>query len=370
MKDFESTIITPNLKVNLLNFDLRTMKKFFVSIGEKEFRAQQVMKWIYQYYCDDFRKMTNITIQLRQKLSALCSITPPIFRHQQNSFDGTIKWSVSIGNKFIETVCIPQNKRTTLCISSQLGCSLSCNFCSTGQQKFNKNLSVSEIIGQIWYVQKLIYFSKLNFIGKITNVVMMGMGEPLLNFSNVVRALKIMLDNSGFNMSKHHITLSTAGVAPALKKLSTMIDVSLAVSLHASNDIIRNKLMPINRKYNIQTLLEAVKEYLNHTSSNRGRVTIEYVMLNNINDKPSHAEELVFLLKSIPNKINLIPWNYFSGSNYICSTKLRINNFFNILVKKGCIVTIRKIRGDDINAACGQLSGIIINKEFSKKIII
>ncbi|AAO26991.1 conserved hypothetical protein [Buchnera aphidicola str. Bp (Baizongia pistaciae)] len=366
MINYECKMQKIKLKTNLLNFDLQSMKKFFCSIGELEFRAQQVMKWIYQHYCDDFNKMTNISLQLRKKLSTLCCITPPKFLNHKVSVDGTMKWSVVIGNQCIETVCIPKNQRTTLCISSQLGCSLACSFCLTGQQGFNKNLNVSEIIGQVWYIQKLIYFSKINITNKITNVVLMGMGEPLLNLSNVVHALRIMLDEFGLNMSKNHITLSTAGIVPALKKLHTMIDVSLAVSLHASNNTIRNQLMPINKKYNIESVLCAIKKYLYYSNANKKRVTIEYVMLSGINDAAYHAEELFNLLKSIPHKINLIPWNHFSGSNYICSNDITINNFANILIKKGCIVTIRKIRGYDINAACGQLSGIVFDRKFNK----
>lgn len=367
MTNYYKNITTvTNSKINLLNLDLDSMKKFFLSIGEKEFRAKQIMKWIYQYFCDDFNKMTNISFRLKKKLLTLCCISPPKFFYQKNSIDGTIKWSVAIGNQFVETVCIPQCKRITLCISSQLGCALACNFCLTGKQGFSKNLSVSEIIGQIWYVKKLIYFSKLNIIGKITHIVMMGMGEPLLNLSNVVCALKIILNDFGFNMSKNHVTLSTSGVVPALNKLGTMVDVSLAVSLHASNDIIRSKLMPINRKYNIQSLLSSIKKYLYNSNSNRGRVTIEYVMLRGINDREHHAEELFNLLKFIPHKINLIPWNYFPGSDYVCSSHETINNFSKILIKKGCIVTIRKIRGQDINAACGQLSGMVITHKLNK----
>lgn len=348
-------------KINLLNFDLKKMRNFFSSIGEKEFCAVQVMQWIYKYYCDDFEKMSNIGKNLKKKLSQLCYIAPPLFLNQITSLDGTIKWSVSIDNSFVETVYIPSNKRITLCISSQAGCPLSCKFCSTGKQEFNRNLTTSEIIGQVWYIGKLIYNKKLMNIKKITNIVLMGMGEPLLNLKNVVNSLNIMIDPSGFNLSKNRVTLSTSGVVPALKKLTKMIDVSLAISLHASNDIVRNQLMPINKKYNIQMVLDAVKLYLKHSHANRGRVTIEYVMLHNVNDQLYYAKELSSLLKYVPSKINLIPWNIFPKSNYIPSSNINIKNFANILIKGGYSTTIRKTRGADINAACGQLTGKILN---------
>ncbi|XBC38424.1 MAG: 23S rRNA (adenine(2503)-C(2))-methyltransferase RlmN [Buchnera aphidicola (Floraphis choui)] len=348
-------------KINLLNFTIQQMRNFFISIGEKEFCAIQVMQWIYKYYCDDFNKMSNISISLKKKLSQLCCISPPVFSNQIISIDGTIKWNVSIGNNFVETVYIPQRKRITLCISSQAGCALSCTFCSTGQQKFNRNLTTSEIIGQIWYIKKLIYEKKLKNLQQITNIVMMGMGEPLLNLNNVVNSLNIMIDNIGFNFSKNRVTLSTVGIVPALKKLKNMIDISLAISLHAPNDIIRNRLMPINKKYNIQLLLTSVKEYLKTSYANKGKVTIEYVMLYKINDQLCHAKELAYLLRYIPSKINLIPWNVIPNSNYIPSSDINIKNFAKFLIKKGYVTIIRKTRGIDINAACGQLTGNIIN---------
>lgn len=359
MKDVVSK--SDNFKTNLLNFNLKKMRDFFKSIGEKEYCAVQVMQWIYKYYCNDFEKMSNISMNLKRKLSELCCISPPNFLNQIISIDGTIKWMVSIDNHFIETVYIPHKKRITLCVSSQSGCALSCTFCSTGRQKFNRNLTTSEIIGQIWYVGKLIYDKKLNNLRKITNIVMMGMGEPLLNLNNVVNSLKIMMDTLGFNFSKNHVTISTSGIVPALKKLKNMIDVSLAVSLHAPNDTIRNQLMPINKKYNIRALLNSVKSYLNTSYANRGRVTIEYVMLHNVNDTLQHAKELTLLLRDIPSKINLIPWNILSESCYIPSSDTSIKNFANFLIKKGYITIIRKTRGYDINAACGQLTGKTIN---------
>ncbi|XBC37903.1 MAG: 23S rRNA (adenine(2503)-C(2))-methyltransferase RlmN [Buchnera aphidicola (Meitanaphis microgallis)] len=361
MKNLLSMSNNFNIKTNLLNFDLKNMRNFFKSIGEKEFCAMQVMQWIYKYYCDDFEKMSNISNNLKRKLSKLCCISPPRFSNQIISIDGTIKWNVAIDNYFVETVYIPQKNRITLCVSSQSGCALSCKFCSTGIQGFNRNLTTSEIIGQIWYVGKLIYNKKLNHSQKITNIVLMGMGEPLLNLNNVVHSLNIVMDRLGFSLSKNRVTISTVGIVPALKKLKNMIDVSLAISLHASNDTIRSELMPINKKYNIQTLLESVKSYLKTSRANKGKVTIEYVMLHNINDKLYHAKELAFLLKCIPSKINLIPWNVFPQSNYIPSSNVNIKNFANILIKKGYIATIRTARGNDINAACGQLTGNVLN---------
>ncbi|ANF17048.1 ribosomal RNA large subunit methyltransferase N [Buchnera aphidicola (Schlechtendalia chinensis)] len=353
--------ISNNFKINLLNLNLVQMRNFFSSIGEPKFCANQVMQWIYKHYCDDFERMSNIGKSLKKKLSQLCCIAPPTFCNQINSIDGLIKWYVSIDNNFIETVYIPQKKRATLCISSQSGCALSCKFCFTGRQKFNRNLTTSEIIGQIWYIGKLIYKKKLKNLRKITNIVMMGMGEPLLNLNNVVNSLSIIMDDLGFNYSKNRVTVSTAGIVPALEKLKNMIDVSLAISLHAPNDIIRSMLMPINKKYNIKSLLHSVKSYLQTSSANRGKVTIEYVMLHDVNDKLHHAIELANLLKDIPSKINLIPWNVFPNSSYSPSNKDNIQNFSNTLIKKGYITKVRKTRGDDINAACGQLTGHLID---------
>ncbi|XBC44612.1 MAG: 23S rRNA (adenine(2503)-C(2))-methyltransferase RlmN [Buchnera aphidicola (Schlechtendalia peitan)] len=359
MENFIST--SNNFKINLLNLNLTQMRNFFTSIGEREFYANQVMQWIYKYYCDDFEKMSNISKSLRKKLSQLCYIAPPYFSNHIRSVDGTIKWCVSIDNNFVETVYIPKKKRATLCISSQSGCTLSCTFCSTGQQKFKRNLTTSEIIGQVWYIGKLIYHKKLKNLKKITNIVMMGMGEPLLNLNNVVNSLSIIMDDIGFNLSKNRVTLSTAGIVPALNKLKNMIDVSLAISLHAPNDIIRNMLMPINKKYNIASLLNSVRSYLKTSCANRGKVTIEYVMLNNINDKFHHARELSTLLRYIPSKINLIPWNVFPNSHYISSDSTSIKTFSDILIKNGYVTKIRKTRGFDIDAACGQLTGNTIN---------
>ncbi|CAL4042669.1 Dual-specificity RNA methyltransferase RlmN [Buchnera aphidicola (Phyllaphis fagi)] len=344
-------------KINLLNFDRLKMKEFFRSIGEKSFCADQVMIWIYHYFCDDFNKMTNIKITLREKLKNISIIKTPKFIKKYYSIDGTVKWIVNINNHIVETVYIPEKSRGTLCISSQVGCVLNCHFCSTGQQKFNRNLLVSEIIGQIWIAHKKI--NKMKNYPSITNIVMMGMGEPLLNLNNVVTALKIMSDNFGFNISKKKITISTSGIVPALNKLSNIIDIKLAISLHASNDELRNKLMPINKKYNISLLLMTVTQFLKKSKINKKGITIEYIMLHNINDTLLHAQELVKILKNIPSKINLIPWNSFSNSKFLCSKFSQIQKFSNFLINKGFITTVRKSRGQDIHAACGQLTGII-----------
>ncbi|HXK00656.1 MAG TPA: 23S rRNA (adenine(2503)-C(2))-methyltransferase RlmN [Buchnera sp. (in: enterobacteria)] len=349
-------------KINLLNFNYIQMQKFFLSIGEKNFRADQIMNWIYHKYCNDFNEMTNISKVLREKLNNICVIKPPKFIEEKKSIDGTIKWKAEINENLVETVYIPEKNRSTLCISSQIGCILECSFCATGQMSFKGNLNVSDIVGQIWNVAKIISCNDFNNRRPITNIVLMGMGEPLLNLNNVVNALKIIFNDFGFNISKNKVTLSTSGIVPALDKLSDMIDVNLAVSLHAPNNIIRDKLMPINKKYNIQDLLCSISRYLSKSQANRGGVTIEYVMLNNINDKIVHAEELAMILKNIPSKINLIPWNFFPNSIYKSSDPIRIKKFASILIKKGFCTIIRKNRGTDINAACGQLINNIVKK--------
>ncbi|WP_343192380.1 23S rRNA (adenine(2503)-C(2))-methyltransferase RlmN [Buchnera aphidicola (Formosaphis micheliae)] len=348
---------TINNKINLLSFNYVQMCNFFLSIGEKKYCADQIMYWIYQKYCNDFNKMTNLSILLRNKLNNICIISAPKFIEEVKSIDGTIKWKVIVNKNFIETVFIPERNRSTLCISSQIGCPLKCTFCATGQQKFKGNLNVEHIIGQIWTVCKILNYNNVSKIRPITNIVMMGMGEPLLNLKNVINALEIMVDNFCFNFSKHKITLSTSGIIPALDKLKNSIDVNLAISLHAPNNFIRNQLMSINKKYNIQNLLCAVKRYLKKSKIKQKRVTIEYVMLDHINDEICHAEELASILKDIPSKINLIPWNIFPNSKYKTSNMIRIKRFSDILINKGFLTIIRKNRGIDINAACGQLVG-------------
>ncbi|AKC60681.1 23S rRNA (adenine(2503)-C(2))-methyltransferase RlmN [Blochmannia endosymbiont of Camponotus (Colobopsis) obliquus] len=349
-------------KINLFDLNRKKFRDFFVSLGEKYFRADQVMHWMYHYYCSNFYHMTNIKKTLQDKLYSLAEIHPPKIVKKQRSFDGTIKLTMQVGNQQIETVFLPSKNRSTLCISSQVGCGLQCTFCATGFQGFNRNLCVSEIIGQVWIINKMIKDKKIISRYPITNVVMMGMGEPLLNISNVVPAIEIMLDDIGFKLSKRHVTISTSGIVPALNKFIDMIDVALAVSLHASNDRIRNQLMPINRKYNMDDLLSSIRRYLFKSKAAHGMVTFEYIMLNYVNDYVEHAHELANRLRDISCKINLIPWNVISYFPYQCSSSARIDCFAKVLMSYGLITTIRKTRGSDINAACGQLIGKVTNR--------
>nr|BET44856.1 MAG: bifunctional tRNA (adenosine(37)-C2)-methyltransferase TrmG/ribosomal RNA large subunit methyltransferase RlmN [Candidatus Aschnera chinzeii] len=349
-------------KINLLGMERNAMYEFVAHIGESNYRAEQIMKWIYQNNCDNFDLMTNINKKLRNKLKLIAHIDAPTVFKEYHSYDGTIKWNMLVGKEIIETVYIPEKHRATLCISSQVGCALNCSFCATGQQGFSRNLNVYEIIGQIWRAKKIIHGIKLHNYYPITNIVLMGMGEPLLNLNNVVKAIKIMLDTCGFAFSKRKITLSTVGIIPALNKLCNMVDIVLALSLHASTDAIRNTIMPINKKYNINSLMQSVKNYISNTYASQGRVTIEYVMLHNINDSVNDALSLIKCLRGIPCKINLIPWNSIPNTSYDCSSNIHIALFAKILKQHGFLTTIRKIRGYDINAACGQLTGHIVNR--------
>lgn len=349
-----------NYKINLLDLSRKEIETFLFSLGAKKFVTEQIMKWIYHHNCNDFNLMSNIKKDIRKKLIEKSYIFSPDFIEEKISFDGTIKWITLIDKQKIETVYIPEKKRSTLCISSQIGCALKCEFCATGKQGFNRNLKVSEIVSQIWQANKVLKEKgRKKFI---TNIVFMGMGEPLLNLNNVISAIKIILDKDGFGLSKRRITLSTAGIVPALDKLRKKIDVSLAISLHAPNDLIRNSIMPINKKYNIRAFLHSVSQYLRSSNANKGGVTVEYVMLNGINDSNKNAEELANILKKIPSKINLIPWNFFKDSHFLCSSMSRINIFANILRKRGFNTMIRRNRGQDIAAACGQLTGEVINR--------
>ena len=319
------TVPNKDAKINLLDLNRQQMREFFKNMGEKPFRADQVMKWMYHYCCDDFDEMTDINKVLRSKLKEVAEIRAPEVVEEQRSTDGTIKWAIAVGDQRVETVYIPEEDRATLCVSSQVGCALECKFCSTAQQGFNRNLRVSEIIGQVWRAAKIVGAVKTTGVRPITNVVMMGMGEPLLNLNNVVPAMEIMLDDFGFGLSKRRVTLSTSGVVPALDKLGDMIDVALAISLHAPNDTIRDEIVPINKKYNIETFLNSVRGYISKSNANQGRVTIEYVMLDHVNDGTEHAHELAALLKDTPCKINLIPWNPFPGAPYGRSSNSRID---------------------------------------------
>ncbi|CNH01404.1 dual-specificity RNA methyltransferase RlmN [Yersinia pekkanenii] len=349
-------------KINLLDLNRQQMREFFAKMGEKPFRADQVMKWMYHYCFDDFEQMTDINKALRAKLQRVAEIRAPEVAEELRSTDGTIKWAIKVGDQQVETVYIPEGDRATLCVSSQVGCALECKFCSTGQQGFNRNLRVSEIIGQVWRAAKIIGSLKSTGTRPITNVVMMGMGEPLLNLNNVVPAMDIMLDDFGFGLSKRRVTLSTSGVVPALDKLGDMIDVALAISLHAPTDDIRDEIVPINRKYNIETFLAAVRRYLDKSKANGGRVTVEYVMLDHINDSVEQAHQLAECLKDTPCKINLIPWNPFPGAPYGRSSNSRVDRFSKVLMEYGFTTIVRKTRGDDIDAACGQLAGDVIDR--------
>ena len=345
---------------NLLNFDRQAMSDFFVDLGEKPFRATQMLKWIYQFGVSDFDEMTNLSKATREKLAAIAKISVPDIIEQQVSDDGTIKWLFSLENgNAIETVFIPENDRGTLCVSSQIGCALECSFCSTAQQGFNRNLSTAEIIGQVWAANQAMKVMPRNQ-RVISNVVMMGMGEPLLNFNNVVAAMNIMMDDNAYGLSKRRVTISTSGVVPALERLKAVSDVALAVSLHATNDELRDELVPINKKYPIKQLLEACQFYVQ--GEHKRKVTFEYVMLEGINDQPQHARELINLIKNIPSKVNLIPFNPYPGSPYKCSSNNAIDRFRKILMNAGVISTTRKTRGDDIDAACGQLAGKVMDK--------
>ena len=352
----------PAKKINLMDLTRQQMREFFKELSEKPFRADQLVKWIYHFGEDNFDNMTNINKKLREKLKAVAEIKAPEVAVEQRSADGTIKWAMQVGEQQVETVYIPEADRATLCVSSQVGCALACTFCSTAQQGFNRNLTVSEIIGQVWRASKIIGNFGVTGIRPITNVVMMGMGEPLLNVANVVPAMEIMLDDFAYGLSKRRVTLSTSGVVPALDNLSKMIDVALAISLHAPNDELRDEIVPINKKYNIKTLIDSVNRYLSVSNANHGKVTIEYVMLDHVNDSVEHAHQLAEVLKNTPCKINLIPWNPFPEAPYAKSSNTRIDRFQKTLMEYGFTVIIRKTRGDDIDAACGQLAGDVIDR--------
>lgn len=357
------TVESVSVKTNLLNFDKRGLREFFAKIGEKPFRADQVMKWIYHHGIDDFNQMTNLNKKLREKLLNTCEVRAPAISYYQQAKDGTIKFAMMLaGKQEVETVWIPESDRATLCVSSQVGCALECTFCSTAQQGFNRNLSVAEIIGQVWRVANFIGLSSDTARRPITNVVMMGMGEPLLNVKQIVPAMSLMMDDFGFGLSKRRVTLSTSGVVPALDRLGDEIDVALAISLHAPNDALRDQLVPVNKKYPISEFLASVRRYLSKSNANQGKVTVEYVMLNGVNDSMEQAHELAVLLKSTPSKINLIPFNPYPGSPYTCPSNSRIDRFSKVLMSYGFTVVVRKTRGDDIDAACGQLVGDVVDR--------
>jgi 23S rRNA (adenine2503-C2)-methyltransferase len=356
---------TTSQKINLLDFTSEKLNAFFTEKGEKPFRATQIIKWIHQAGVDDFDQMTNVSKALRAELQQYADIRVPEVVLDKASSDGTHKWLLRLedGN-CIETVYIPEKDRGTLCVSSQVGCALDCTFCSTARQGFNRNLTVAEIIGQLWVAKRSLQ-PNAKSERVISNVVMMGMGEPLLNFTNVVDAMRLMLDDNAYGLSKRRVTLSTSGVVPALDRLRDEIDVSLAVSLHAGNDALRDKLVPINKKYPINVLMDACKRYMEGKAT-RERITIEYVMLDGVNDSDQHARELVYALKGVPSKINLIPFNPFPQTRYKRSSFKRINQFRDILIASGLIVVTRRTRGEDIDAACGQLAGQVNDRSRRK----
>ncbi len=349
------------MTVNLLDFDLPGLTRHFAEeLGEKPFRAKQVMRWMHQMGAADFAEMTDLAKSLREKLQQVAVIQPPRILSEHRSADGTVKWLIDTGGaNAVETVFIPEDDRGTLCVSSQVGCALACTFCSTGRQGFNRNLAASEIIGQLWLANKA--------LGRdpkgeriISNVVMMGMGEPLTNFDNLVTALRIMLDDHAYGLSRRRVTVSTSGIVPAMDRLREACPVALAVSLHAPNDGLRDEIVPINRKYPLRELMAACQRYL--ASAPRDFITFEYVMLDGVNDTPAHARELIALTRDVPCKFNLIPFNPFPNSGYVRSRPEAIRRFREMLVGAGYVVTTRKTRGDDIDAACGQLAGRVRDK--------
>jgi len=357
-----ATMANPE-RVNLLGMSRAKLEQFFVGLGEKPFRAQQVLKWIHQEGVDNFDAMTNIGKALRLRLNEVAEIRPPEVVKQQDSADGTRKWAIRVsGGSLVELVYIPSTDRATLCVSSQVGCSLDCSFCSTGKQGFQRDLTAAEIIGQVWLAIKSFDGFAPGKDRIVSNVVMMGMGEPLLNFDNVVDAMNIMLDDFAYGLSKRRVTLSTSGVVPALDRLADVSDVSLAISLHAPNDALRNELVPINRKYPIAELLAACRRYMDKQTDTHRVTTVEYTLIAGVNDAPEQARELAQLLRDFPCKINLIPFNPFSLSDYERPSKAVITRFWTVLNEAGYVVTVRTTRGDDIDAACGQLVGQVADR--------
>ena len=345
--------------LNLLGLNSQAMREWMISLGEKPFHAQQVMKWIHQRGLRDFAAMTNLSKELRQKLQTLAVVKPLKAVKVQHSTDGTIKWLFQLeeGN-CIETVYIPEDRRGTLCVSSQVGCSLNCSFCATAQMGFNRNLTTAEIIGQLWSV--FFYLQAEQPDRLLTNVVFMGMGEPLLNLAAVVSAMDIMMDDLAYGLSKYRVTLSTSGVVPAMEKLSQISEASLAVSLHAPDDILRTQLVPINKKYPVARLMDVCRHYFPPQS--KRKITFEYVMLRGINDSQQHAKQLVKLLQGVPAKVNMIPFNKYANSPYHCSLPADMLAFQNILSVAGIVTRIRQTRGDDVAGACGQLVGQFVDR--------
>lgn len=353
------------MTTNLLNYDVKGLADFCSEIGEKPFRAKQLLRWIHQFGISDFVDMSDLAKNLREKLTVLAIIESPQIISDYVAADGTRKWLLSVGaGNGIETVFIPEVNRGTLCVSSQVGCALACTFCSTGRQGFNRNLTVAEIIGQLWIANKTLKAASkdvaVNANRVVSNVVMMGMGEPLANFDNVVTALDLMLDDHAYGLSRRRVTVSTSGLVPAIDRLRERCPVALAISLHAPNDALRDQLVPINKKYPIQELLAACQRYL--SVAPRDFITFEYVMLDGVNDSASHARELIKVVQDTPCKFNLIPFNAFPNSGFTRSTAEAVRIFRDVLLQAGFVTTIRKTRGDDIAAACGQLAGQVKDK--------
>jgi 23S rRNA (adenine2503-C2)-methyltransferase len=337
------------MKTNLLDLDCKEMEAFFLGLGSKAFHGRNVFKWIHKHGVTDFDAMTDISKRLREQLQQVAEIRVPALIFEQPALDGTRKWLIELADgQRIETVYIPEDGRSTICVSSQVGCALDCAFCSTAQQGFNRNLSVAEIIGQVWIAARELGTPP-------SNVVLMGMGEPLANFDAVVSAMNIMQDDLAYMVSKYRVTISTSGIVPALRSLRGLSDVSLAVSLHAPDNALRDQLVPINRKYPLEELVPACREFVK--GDKRRKVTWEYVMLDGVNDSLAHAKALIRLLEGTPSKVNLIPFNPFPGTRFTVSPPERVEAFRMRLKRSGIIATTRKTRGDDIDAACGQLVG-------------
>ncbi len=351
-------------KVNLLGLSRPELEAYVASLGARPFRARQLMKWIYRRGESDFERMTDLSRGFREALAAVAEVAPPAIVKAQASADGTRKWllqapGASGAGQAIETVFIPEPGRGTLCISSQVGCALDCSFCSTAQQGFNRNLTAAEIVGQVWLANRELG-AEPGGNRVITNVVFMGMGEPLANYRSVLPAMHVMLDDLGYDLSRRRVTLSTSGLVPQIYRLAEECNVALAVSLHAPNDALRDQLVPINRKHPIASLLAACWHYLER--QNGRSITFEYVMLDGVNDRPQHARELAALLAGQDCKVNLIPFNSFAGTRYRRSPEPVIARFRDLLMKQGVIATIRRTRGDDIDAACGQLKGRVLDR--------
>lgn len=354
------------MTANLLDFDLDGLAAFCERLGEKRFRATQLFRWIHQKGVSNFDDMTDLARSLRDKLPAACEVKALPVLTEQVSRDGTTKWLFDVGDgNAVETVFIPEDDRGTLCVSSQAGCAVGCRFCSTGHQGFSRNLTTAEIIAQLWYAEHTLRKRFNTSERVISNVVMMGMGEPLQNYNALVPALRTMLDDHGYGLSRRRVTVSTSGVVPMIERLSRDCPVALAVSLHAPTDELRNDLVPLNRKYPLHELLDACLAYL--PAAPRDFITFEYCMLDGVNDQPEHEQALIELLqhhagRGVPCKVNLIPFNPFPDSGLVCSPRARVKAFAEALNAAGIITTIRKTRGDDIDAACGQLAGDVLDR--------